>query len=302
MPNIIFLHPDLGIGGAERLVVDAAVALQQKGHSVKILTAHHDTTHCFEETRNGVLDVEVYGDWLPRNIFGYGHALCAYLRMVFLSICLLWDKTIKTDVIIIDQVSIPIPILKWKSPNIIFYCHFPDQLLAKPGSALKKLYRGPLNWLEEYTTNQAKTIFVNSKYTAGVFMDTFKSASRRPDVLYPSLVTTTFDKLESEAPREILPGLEGYETVFLSLNRYETKKNIPLALLSFAKLRSLLSTDDWSKCHLVIAGGYDDLLPENEEVYCRLKQLVQEEGLINQVTMLKSPDDVVKAALLKNAT
>ena len=28
MVKIAFLHPDLGIGGAERLVVDAAVALQ----------------------------------------------------------------------------------------------------------------------------------------------------------------------------------------------------------------------------------------------------------------------------------
>lgn len=32
--KIAFLHPDLGIGGAERLIVDAAVALQQKGHDV----------------------------------------------------------------------------------------------------------------------------------------------------------------------------------------------------------------------------------------------------------------------------
>ena len=28
MVKVAFLHPDLGIGGAERLVVDAAVALQ----------------------------------------------------------------------------------------------------------------------------------------------------------------------------------------------------------------------------------------------------------------------------------
>lgn len=34
--KIAFLHPDLGIGGAERLVVDAAVALQQQGHEVSM--------------------------------------------------------------------------------------------------------------------------------------------------------------------------------------------------------------------------------------------------------------------------
>jgi hypothetical protein len=36
MARVVFLHPDLGIGGAERLVVDAALALQAKGHQVKI--------------------------------------------------------------------------------------------------------------------------------------------------------------------------------------------------------------------------------------------------------------------------
>jgi hypothetical protein len=53
--RVAFLHPDLGIGGAERLVVDAAVGLQQRGHSVRIYTAHHAMDHCFEETRNGAI-------------------------------------------------------------------------------------------------------------------------------------------------------------------------------------------------------------------------------------------------------
>lgn len=58
-----FVHPDLGIGGAERLVVDAALALQAAGHEVAMFTARHSTAgpghvgarhergHCFEETR-----------------------------------------------------------------------------------------------------------------------------------------------------------------------------------------------------------------------------------------------------------
>lgn len=40
-------------GGAERLVVDAAIGLQDLGHSVDIYTSHHDPGHCFEETRDG---------------------------------------------------------------------------------------------------------------------------------------------------------------------------------------------------------------------------------------------------------
>lgn len=54
---MVFLHPDLGIGGAERLVVDAAVALKSQGCSVQIWTAHYDPTHCFSETLDPELPV-----------------------------------------------------------------------------------------------------------------------------------------------------------------------------------------------------------------------------------------------------
>ena len=51
--TVVFLHPDLGIGGAERLVVDAAVALQERGHKVVLFTSHCDAAHCFDEARDG---------------------------------------------------------------------------------------------------------------------------------------------------------------------------------------------------------------------------------------------------------
>lgn len=51
--TVVFLHPDLGIGGAERLVVDAAVGLQNRGYKVVIFTSHCDPKHCFDEARDG---------------------------------------------------------------------------------------------------------------------------------------------------------------------------------------------------------------------------------------------------------
>jgi alpha-1,3/alpha-1,6-mannosyltransferase len=72
----------LNLGGAERLVVDAALGLQNLGHNVEFFTSHHSIEHCFEETKNGTLQVNVYGDFLPRNIFGYFHVLFAIIRMV----------------------------------------------------------------------------------------------------------------------------------------------------------------------------------------------------------------------------
>lgn len=52
--TVVFLHPDLGIGGAERLVIDAAVGLQNRGYKVVIFTSHCDPQHCFDEARDGL--------------------------------------------------------------------------------------------------------------------------------------------------------------------------------------------------------------------------------------------------------
>lgn len=52
--TVLFFHPDLGIGGAERLIIDAAVGLQNRGHKVVIFTSHCDPQHCFEEARDGM--------------------------------------------------------------------------------------------------------------------------------------------------------------------------------------------------------------------------------------------------------
>ena len=49
--KITILHLDLGIGGAEQLIVSIATSMQQLGHDVTILTSHHDVNHCFEETK-----------------------------------------------------------------------------------------------------------------------------------------------------------------------------------------------------------------------------------------------------------
>jgi hypothetical protein len=51
--DIAIVHPDLGLGGAERLIVDAATALQRKGHRVTVFTSHHDKAHAFPETTTG---------------------------------------------------------------------------------------------------------------------------------------------------------------------------------------------------------------------------------------------------------
>ena len=59
--RIILMHLDLGIGGAEQLVVNIACMLKDSGHDIKVLTTHHDVNHCFEETKpDGKNSVEIH--------------------------------------------------------------------------------------------------------------------------------------------------------------------------------------------------------------------------------------------------
>ena len=144
----------LSLGGAEQLVVNAAVALQRHGHNVSILTSHHDISHSFAETRDkgiwhesrgkdtynwgflyltllpflrllfvtGPLAscVNVAGDWLPRQIFGHFTALCAAIRMVYLSMVIAPMNFLRSsgktsqrpDIIFCDGVSAMIPFLR----------------------------------------------------------------------------------------------------------------------------------------------------------------------------------------------
>jgi alpha-1,3/alpha-1,6-mannosyltransferase len=165
MVRVVFLHPDLGIGGAERAVIDAALALKQKNHHVEFVTAHHDPAHCFEETINGSLSVTTVGDWLPRSLFGYFYAMCAYLRMIYAAVYLVFFSNIQYDCVFCDQISACIPVFKMKRIKVLFYCHFPDLLLTQRKTFFKRLYRKPLDWLEEKTTGMADVVLVNSHFT-----------------------------------------------------------------------------------------------------------------------------------------
>ncbi|MCD7460494.1 hypothetical protein HAX54_043642 [Datura stramonium] len=288
--NVAIIHPDLGIGGAERLIVDAAMELASLGHKVHIFTAHHDKNRCFEETLSGVFDITVYGAFLPRHIFYRLHAVCAYLRCMFVALCLLfmWPSF---DIILADQVSVVIPLLKLKkSAKVVFYCHFPDLLLAQHTTILRRIYRKPIDFIEEITTGMADLILVNSRFTASTFASTFKNLDARgikPAVLYPAVNVDQFEKPNAT------------KLNFLSINRFERKKNIELAISAFAMLHAHdhqgVNMNDIS---LTVAGGFDNRLRENVEYLEELKKLAEREGVSQWVRFITSCSTAERNALL----
>lgn len=298
MTRITFLHPDLGIGGAERLVVDAALALKKKGHEVNFVTTHHDPEHCFSETKDGTISVTVVGDWLPRHIFGRFFALFAYIRMIYAA-CYIVLSEHKPDIVFCDLVSVCIPVLRLRIPCVIFYCHHPDQLLSQPGGISKRLYRAPLNYLEEITTGMAHKVFVNSIYTGVVFKNTFERLHVEPEVLYPSINTDFFDKTRIISLERVLDKkLPTDSVVLLSINRYERKKNLGLAIEALAELKKHLTEKEYEKVYLIMAGGYDKRVEENVEHYLELIGLADELHVTDKVIFLRSLTDIEKVSIL----
>ena len=125
---------------------------------------------------------------VPTQLFGRFSILCAILRQLHLSLTLILTRpTLPHDILILDQLSTSIPILRLQYP-ILFYCHFPDKYLARGREAwIKRVYRMPFDWIEEVTTGLADAIVVNSLFTKGVFKDAFPGIEQSPDVIYPSV-------------------------------------------------------------------------------------------------------------------
>ncbi|KPV75705.1 glycosyltransferase family 4 protein [Rhodotorula graminis WP1] len=333
--RIAFIHPDLGLGGAERLIVDAAVALQKRGHEVTVFTSYHEPGkegRSFDETRDGTLQVHVLGNWLfPRSVLGRFTIVCAMLRQLhlvasFLLACLLhhlsslpllslfvlpletafasshdWSPRRQIepfDVIVVDQLSTAVPLLRWFGQNrVVFYCHFPDLLLSPSASSrnlptlprdpragtpfsfageIRKTYRAPIDAVEMATTGEADKILVNSEFTASVFERTFAQLRRRPRVVYPAV---NLDKAASRDGRRRegqVARARSDQPMLLSINRFEGKKDLALALEAFAQVRSSAAHPS---LRLVLAGGYDPRLADNVRTLSQLQQLAGRLGL-----------------------
>jgi len=155
--KVVFFHPDLGLGGAERLVVDAAVGLQKRGHSVRVYTSYYDPERAFDDIVTEGLEVHVYGSIPASPAIGF-YIFIAICRQLLLTVAYLYKLHITkvetpADIIFVDQLPAAIPLLRWcTSSRILYYGHFPDALLAPRDTALKKVYRWPFDTLEQLTT------------------------------------------------------------------------------------------------------------------------------------------------------
>ncbi len=215
------------------------------------------------------------------------------------------------DVVVVDQVPTCIPLLRLFNRRVFYYCHFPDKLLCVERSSwLKKGYRFVLDYMEEFTTAFANIIVFNSRFTENTFYSAFRVLRRcrrklKTAVLYPAQDFDNFERVyenessaadNPEATHFLNEFTKGNIEYFYSLNRYERKKNIPLALKAFAKLKEKYPRTNLKMVH---AGGYDLQCRENIEHFAELTALGNELNITSDLILLKNVTNSERADLLK---
>lgn len=243
--------------------------------------------------------------------------------------------TIRPDAFFVDQLSAGLPALKLLLsissffsprdggfvPPIFFYCHFPDLLLARGRAQLwKRLYRAPFDALERWSMGFADAIAVNSAFTRGVVEATWPglASSKTLHVVYPCVDVSSPEQKRNRKDKEkknqdkqtnnsggpaapTEPSLEieplpwAQDGIILSINRFERKKDIALALHAFARLPA--SRRKTAK--LILAGGYDPRVAENVTYHTELTTLASSlnlrhataKTLVSAVTLPQNQDN-----------
>ena len=158
--RIIFIHLDLGIGGAEQLIINLATASIPRcngANNVKIYTTHCSQSHCFDEvnySKKGILAncVRLRGTFIPDEVkipfvkrLG-GRALFSSIRILYLSVCAILEYLVYTFILsseacetlfVVDVLPTALPLIQWfislfstksRFAGVLFYCHFPDKV------------------------------------------------------------------------------------------------------------------------------------------------------------------------------
>jgi len=295
MTAVGFLRPRMGIGGSERLVTDAAVALKRRGHDVTLFVPDRANVDQFPELAEYGIPFDTHGALLPADLGGRLRTPMAVARAGYAS----WHMCRRPDhphVIFSDVVPHVIPFVKrlTRAP-VLYFCHFPDLLLTPEGSRKAlwyRAYRRPIDGLEERGVSAADVLLTNSRFTARIVHETFSTVRAETiKVLYPGVAVSA----STPAP---VPN-DGSIRI-LSVNRFDPRKNLTLAVDALRTLRDRLPVDVFSRVSLILAGHYDRRLPEAVALVEALQRRTLELGLAGQVQFQFSPSEDERRDLLSS--
>lgn len=295
--KVAFLHPDLGLGGAERWLLDTALGLRDHGHRVVIHTRVRPGQRVFEAMLDGRLEVRLTHG-VPDQLAGRLRAPLAVLHMAHMARAMARDR-MRPDVVVVDLVAHVVPLIRRLLPApVVYYCHFPDRRLAPRTRGFYRPYRWLMDRFERRGFAAADLLLANSRHTAGVLHGVL-AAPRPIEVMTPAIDPQPYAGI---GPPAADPCAAQGPVLLLSINRFERGKGLERALEALGVLRTLLDPDLFRRLQLTFAGGLDPARREQIAVLESLRQRAAALGLRGQVTFAPSCSDAERLALMGAAS
>lgn len=277
----VFVRPWLGFGGADRLAIDAALALQAAGWRVEMWVNECRDPEAIAELTGGrlTLRVDAAEAWGEFTRFRLGKNIARQRRLLRR----LRANDCEPDLLVCDAVVHVAAWMRrdWPRARVLVYCHFPDALFPGSWSWPHRVYRWAAARLEERGLAAAHRVLVNSSFTREAVRNTFVSLrDREIAVVRPGTpVVPVPPQVTADAEKQ-----------FLVLGRFDPLKNLPLAVEALGWLREQLSREEFARCRLVFAGGYDERRPEVVALVERLKAEATRRGVADRVSFVFNPN------------
>jgi len=281
----IFVRPRLDVSGADRLVVDAAIALQDRGWEAEVAVNCFVPAWTQPEVTSGQVKVTAFGGMPAWCAGGRMRALSA-LASQWLLLRRLRRRGPAPDLFVCDILPHAVPAIRRWFPGsaVLVYCHFPDRLGVSARGPYA-IYRAAIGRQEDRGMMAAHRILANSRYTADAVRQTFpflpadRLAIVRPGARLPPAPVRGESPLETAAPKRTL----------LSVARFDPRKGLPLAIDAFAEFRARIGAREFANWRLVLAGGYDRGLPEVRALVEQLQVQASAQGVAAQVKLRFDP-------------
>lgn len=283
--QIVIIHPEQWNGGSDRCTVALIRHFVSQGHQVIWLTTMIDEywrDHKFDGVEIREIGLKLHpGDWWSQNVALGWH-------MVF--------SNLSPDLVVIDHSASCVPMIKWRFPEckILFYCHFPQQLVTPSRFFVYRWYAKMIGIVEEQLFGDIDIIMVNSNFTAQTFQKVMPNIEKNKiRVVYPPCdIDWIVSESEKPASRKARKANEVY--TFLSMNRFWPEKRLDIIVEAAAILKR-----KGYKFTVQLAGSVMPHIPESRIYYHQLKDMTEELDVTDVVSFIPSPSDKEKFDLYR---
>lgn len=281
---IVLIHPELWNGGADRCAVGMIRHFLKSGHRVVWYTSWTDKYWNKDEFKGVEIREQNLplhpGDWLTENI-------AIAWQLIF--------SDLNPDLLVVDHSASCVPMLKWRFPNakILFYCHFPQQLVTPSRFFLYRWYANLIGFVEDFLFSGVDTIMVNSNFTKENFVRVMPEIeAEKLMVVYPPCDVDAVGIGERAIGRKERPPNDRY--TFLSLNRFWPEKKLHIIVEAAVNLKKR-----GRHPRILLAGSVMPSIPESRIYYGFLREKVKEWEVSDLVEFVPSPTESEKFALYR---